>query len=188
MKQKVCKNRECKKKFTPCRQMQTTCDFLCAIAYTNQRAEKKAKAEKKVHRIEKIAFNNQDVRKRTNDLKKVVQEYARLRDINEPCISCRKPTAKQWDGGHYMNAKDNAAIRFNLWNIHKQCSWCNDINSSNAINYRPNLIEKIGLEKVEWLESQTQVCRYSADYLNRFIKIYRKRVRILKKRIVDKCN
>jgi len=182
LKDKKCKI--CKVKFTPTRQLQPTCNEMeCMIAYSDKHLAKKAKETKTQHRIEKREFNNQDVKKRTNDLKKVVQEYARLRDFHEVCISCRKPSAKQWDGGHFMNAEYHSKVRFNTLNINKQCSHCNDFSASNALNYKIHLIDKIGLEKVEWLEQQKGICKYTPEYLNRFIKIYRKRVRILKKRL-----
>ena len=180
-KQKTCKS--CKEKFLPIRDLQPTCNkYECMLEYTNKHLSNKVKEKKTQARKEVIAYNQQDVKARTKVAKQVMQEYVRLRDINEPCISCRKPTAKQWDGGHYMNAENYSEIRFNTLNINKQCSHCNDFGSSNAINYKIHLINKIGLEKVEWLEKRKAVVKYSADYLNRLIKIYRKRIRIIKKR------
>jgi hypothetical protein len=185
-KQKTCKNKECKSKFTPERDFQACCDYMCAIKYAQQREEQKQKKAKTEVRKELKAFNNSDVKRQTKTAKKVMQEYARLRDISEPCISCRKPTATQWDGGHYMNAENYSQVRFNTFNINKQCSYCNDFGSSNAIEYRKHLILKIGLEKVEELERSKAVVKYTAKYLTRLIKVYRKRNRILKKRIKDR--
>lgn len=183
---KTCKNKECKNKFTPERDFQTTCDYLCAIKYAQQLKEKREATKKKNARIALREYNNNDVKKLTVTAKKEVQKYVRLRDINEPCISCRKPTAKQWDGGHYMNAEHYAKIRFNTLNIHKQCSWCNDFSSSNAINYRIHLINKIGAERVGWLEQQKGIARYSAEYLNNLIRVFRKKNRQLTKKISNK--
>lgn len=153
------------------------------VEYANKHLNKKASEKKTQVKRELIAFNRQDIKKLTKTAKQVVQEYARLRDIDEPCISCRKPTAKQWDGGHFMNAEFHSMVRFNLWNINKQCAGCNGFDSQHLTNYRIHLIDKIGLVKVEWLEQQKGVQKYTAEYLNRLIKIFRKKVRVLKKRV-----
>ena len=153
------------------------------VEYSNKHLSKKAKEKKTQANREKRDFNNLDVKLLTIKAKKIVQEYVRLRDVNEPCISCRKPTAKQWDGGHYLSAEYYATVRFNTLNINKQCSHCNDWNNENKAEYRKFLIDKIGLDKVEWLEQQKGVARYSAEYLNKLIRVFRKKVRIIKKRV-----
>lgn len=184
MKQRKCK--ECKEYFTPAPNMflPPTCEkYECRFSYANKHLSKKAKEKKKTDRAELIKYNQNDVKLRMEVAKKTIQEYVRLRDINEPCISCRKPTAKQWDGGHYMNSQYFSAIRFNTFNIHKQCSHCNDWNNENKQNYRIHLINKIGIDKVEWLESQNQTVKYSAEYLNRLIKVVRKKIKRLKARL-----
>lgn len=184
MKAKQRKCKICKELFTPNPNMflPPTCEKMeCRISYANKHLNKKAKEKKTKARVELRQFNNSDVKGRIKVAKQVVQEYARLRDINEPCISCRKPTAIQWDGGHFMNAEFHSKVRFNTNNIHKQCSHCNDFSASNALNYRIHLINKIGLEKVEWLEQQKGVQKYTAEYLNRLIRIFRKKIRKMKK-------
>lgn len=181
MKQKSCKI--CKNKFTPERQMQSVCSYECSLAYANQHLSKSVKEKKKTARAELIKYNQSDVKLRMELAKKIVQKYVRLRDFNDPCISCRKPFAKQWDGGHYMNAQYFSAIRFNTLNIHKQCSHCNDWNNENKQTYRIHLIDKIGLDKVEWLEAQNQTVKYDAEYLNKLIKTFRKKIRRLEARL-----
>ena len=141
IKLKTCKI--CKEKFEPTRQLQPTCNKIeCLFAYAELHLSNKVKEKKQVARKELIAFNNKDINKLTGIAKKLVQHYVRLRDINEPCISCRKPIASQWDGGHFKNAEHYASIRLNTLNIHKQCSYCNKELGSNALNYRIHLIEK----------------------------------------------
>lgn len=177
-KKRRCKH--CEAWFLPPKNLMPFCSNMCEMIFK----EREPKVERqKIARKEKQAFNNQDVKKLTGIAKKLAQHCARLRDFYEPCVSCRKTTAVQWDGGHYMGADSYSKVRLNLWNIHKQCSHCNDYNSSNAANYRKHLIEKIGLEKVEWLEDQKGLHRYSAEYLNKYIRIFRKKLRIMKKRV-----
>lgn len=175
----------CKKNFTRTREGQVVCSFSCSIEYPKMLKEKKEKEAKKERTKAIREFNRQDIFKLTKTAKKEIQKYVRLRDRKDTCISCGKTEAKQWDGGHYMSAEYYAAVKFNTLNIHKQCSHCNDWNNANIANYRVKLIEKIGLEKVEWLESQKQPTKYTADYLNRLIKIIRKKIRKLEKKIKE---
>jgi len=160
------------------------CGYECSLKYAQRSSDKKAKETKKVARKALKEYNDNDVKSQMGKAKKVMQKYARLRDTDEPCISCRKPTAKQWDGGHYIASHKCSGVRFNLWNINKQCSFCNDFDGSNAANYRIHLINKIGLEKVEWLEAQNGVTKYTADYLNRLKRIFNKKIRILEKKML----
>ena len=48
MKQKTCKNLECKIRFTPDRPMQTTCSQLCAAKYSQQRKRKNVDTNKRI--------------------------------------------------------------------------------------------------------------------------------------------
>jgi hypothetical protein len=91
------------------------------------------------------------------DLKKSVQRlvntYVRERDKDLPCISCGKWSDK-YDAGHYINQGSSGFLRYNLDNLHKQCSFqCNHNLSGNKIEYRIALVKKIGVERVEWLEA-----------------------------------
>jgi hypothetical protein len=79
-------------------------------------------------------------------------EYIRARDPNI-CISCGVTNSNAWQAGHYIAVGANSTLRFNEDNIHKQCIHCNMFKGSNATMYRIGLIEKIGVERVEWLES-----------------------------------
>ena len=88
----------------------------------------------------------------------------------------------QWHGSHFRSVGAASAVRFNLWNIHKACSICNHHLSGNIAGYKPRLIQKIGLEKVEWLESQNQVVRHDIEYLKRYKRVMGKRLRMLEKR------
>lgn len=184
MKQRKCK--ECKEYFIPAPNMflPPTCEkYDCRLSYANKHLSNKVKAKKKANRAELIKYNQSDVKLRMELAKRIVQMYVRLRDVNESCIVCRKLVAKQWDGGHYMNSQYFSAVRFNTLNIHKQCSHCNGWNNEDKQTYRIHLIDKIGLDKVEWLEAQNQTVKYDAEYLNKLIKTFRKKIKRLKARL-----
>jgi hypothetical protein len=70
-----------------------------------------------------------------------------------------------------------------LWNIHKSCAQCNKFKGGNIAGYRPRLVEKIGADRVAWLDSQTQVTRRTIEYLKRFKSVMGKRLRRMEKRI-----
>lgn len=85
-------------------------------------------------------------------VQRAVNAYVRERDKELPCISCQR-FANNYDAGHYINQGSSGALRYNLDNIHKQCSFnCNRSLSGNKIEYRINLVKKIGVDRVEWLE------------------------------------
>ena len=65
-------------------------------------------------------------------------------------------------------------MRFEELNTHKQCMPCNSHLSGNLINYRINLIKKIGLEAVEWLEGPHKPKKYTIENLKEIRDKYRK--------------
>ena len=123
---------------------------------------KEEKAERAAHRVKK-----QEAKKLSEWLKDVeywCNKAVRLRDRYLPCISCETTKDVQYAAGHYRTVKAASHLRFNLSNIHKQCnSYCNRYLSGNIVNYRPNLIKKIGLAAVEALENDNTPHRYTIE-------------------------
>ena len=99
-------------------------------------------------------------------------KYVRQRDAKEPCISCGRFHDGQYHAGHYKSVGSSPELRFNELNNHKQCAPCNNHLSGNIVNYRPRLIEKIGLEKVEWLEKHHKPAKLSIDDIKAVIQIF----------------
>lgn len=150
MKPKNCK--QCKSKFIPDRQFQSTCSFDCAIGLVKFNQAKKAKKDwvkEKAERKEKLkTLSDYEA-----DAKKVFQAWVRKRDALLPCISCGKHNCSDWAGGHYFDAGTYSGLMFHEWNVNKQCNtYCNKFLSGNKPNYRIGLVNKIGLENVIWLE------------------------------------
>ena len=114
------------------------------------------------------------LRQLANEAQEKVNLYVRLRDAKEGCISCEKPASwdGQWHASHYRSVGAASAVRFNLWNIHKACSVCNHHKSGNIAEYTPRIISKIGQEKVDWLNSQNDVVKYTREYLIRIKKVF----------------
>lgn len=152
----------------------------------NLKAKKDA-SERKISRLEtKIKLDK--IKSRSDwlgECKTIAQKYARLRDRLDGCISCDKPASwhGQWHGSHFRPAGNNKAVALNLINIHKACSECNRIKSGNLINYQDKLIVKIGLDRVNWLKTQSQPYTHSIEYLRRYKKVVGEKCRRLEKRI-----
>jgi hypothetical protein len=102
--------------------------------------------------------------------------YVRMRDAHLPCISCGTTNPSiQYAAGHFRTVKAAPQLRFNLDNIHKQCnSNCNNHLSGNIANYRPRLIKRIGLQRVEALENNNEIHRYTIDEAKAVLTVFRK--------------
>jgi hypothetical protein len=164
------------------------CNLECATSYGKKNAPKAKAKHEKAARI--------DLRERKQELKTIpeltreaqsaVNAYIRSRDANKPCISCQVKTVHKFggsmDAGHYRSRGSAAHLRFNVLNIHSQCVTCNRWQSGNVVDYRINLIKRIGLELVEMLESDNSTRKFDRDYLIRIKKIFNKRARWYKKR------
>lgn len=166
----------CRTPFTKLSLTHRACSPEHALELVRREREKKAAK----------AARQQKVKARTRrDWLKLAQAavnaYVRLRDGKDGCISCgRSPEwGGQWHASHFRSVGAASAVRFNLWNIHKSCSICNNWKSGNLSEYEPRLRMKIGDEKVDWLRTQNQSVAYSAEYLQRLIKIAKKKIKRL---------
>ncbi|HEX7911761.1 MAG TPA: recombination protein NinG [Paraburkholderia sp.] len=179
------KCRQCKAIFTPARSMQAVCSPACAAEHAKKLAAQKAARANRAER-KSIRAALEKAKTRGTHLKEAqvaVNAYVRLRDANKPCISCDRPATwgGQWHASHYRAVGSNPGWRFNLWNISKSCSICNAWKSGNLTEYRPRLIAKIGLERVEMLERESPVRKYDIEYLKRLKRIFRDKTKRLRK-------
>ncbi|EBG0692417.1 hypothetical protein DNW06_18660 [Salmonella enterica subsp. enterica] len=116
--------------------------------------------------------------------------YIRIRDEGKPCISCDAPrvgksnflTGSAIDASHYRSRGAASHLKFNVFNVHSACTRCNRQLSGNAVEYRIRLIRRIGLERVERLESDNAPRRFDIPYLKRIKSIFTRKARALEKR------
>ena len=107
--------------------------------------------------------------------RKKFQEWVRKRDENEPCISCGKPYADKWDGGHYYKAELYSTLIFNEVNCNKQCVACNFSDDANKANYKEGLIKKYGqdaFDELEHLAKMDKLVKFKPDklyYIEKFL-------------------
>jgi len=190
IKQKKC--RECGNLFTPKKTTQRDCNWQCALIQAGKRTEKqKIKIDKSIQKIRKQ--NLKTLSQWKAEAQKVFNEYIRLRDKDLPCICCnRYPDSNDWlgglwDCGHFLSVGSHPELRFEELNAHKQLKSCNagagkytKKNYTVSKQYRENLIAKIGLEKVEWLESKHEPKHYRIDDIKQIIETYKSKVKELK--------
>ena len=154
-------------------------DISCMSEYSMKHLKKTKLAEKAKGRRALKQFNDSDRSVMLRRAQKVVNEYIRLRD-GKKCISCKyEGTGRKWNAGHFKAQGGNSALRFHHDNIHSQCEQCNTYLSGNLVPYRENLIEKIGIEKVEWLESTKNIKKWSIDELKDIITDHKKLIKEL---------
>lgn len=167
--------------------LQSVCDWQCAKLYAEAR---RTRQEANLRRVERKKTKDalERIKPKQKWLKEAqqwVNKYVRLRDRHLGCCSCDKPASwqGQWHASHFRSTKAASAVRFNLWNIHKSCSQCNNFLSGNIIEFEPRLRQKIGNEKVDWLRTQNQCADYSIEYLKRLKGVFKKKCAIIEKRI-----
>lgn len=185
-KPKTCKNPACRASFVPQRLGQAVCNYTCGLAIKDVNQEKARKSLAQVERRE-IKVRKEKLRSRADHAKEaqaVINRYVRLRDAHLGCISCDKPASwgGQWHCSHFRSVGAAAHLRFNLWNMNKSCSQCNAHLSGNIMVYRPRLVEKIGAEKVEWLERNQDLVRHEIPDLKRLKAVFSKKVRRIEQR------
>ena len=174
---------ECGDKFVPERQMQpccrkSECEISFAIRHIEATRKRRQMQRAKDERIAGIE-DRKTVKEKLEKLKPLsklakeaehwINRIARIRDKDMPCISCDRPHSwnGQWHASHYKSVGSNSALRFNLLNIHKACSICNNHLSGNIAEYARRLPDRIGIERFGLIENHPRERKYSREYLIR---------------------
>lgn len=125
-------------------------------------------------------------KKHIDELDKVFQYYIRLRDAMDggycKCISCSKIVPfEKIQAGHFRSRRF-MATRWNEYNVNGECFACNCLDGDHLLDYRKNLIRKIGEKKVEWIEAYCHETQKWSDFeLVLMIKEYSKKCLSLSK-------
>lgn len=160
--------RVCGADFQPHRCLQQCCSFDCEVQLGLLAAAKsKAKREKEERRMIKESLEKlKPLSYWADKTQKQVNAYIRARDEGQPCISCGRHHQGKVNAGHYRSRGAMPALRYHHDNIHLQCEPCNTSKSGNQLEYRIRLIQKIGIERVEWLEGPHSAPHWKKeDYL-----------------------
>lgn len=181
---KTCKNAACATKFIPQRLGQAVCSPTCGLAIKKVNEGRARKALADIGRQE-IKVRKEKLKSRADHLREtqvVVNQYIRLRDAHLPCVSCGRFHEGQWHAGHFRSAGGHPELRFEPLNIWRQCAPCNTHKSGDLVNYRAELVRRIGPEKVAWLEGPHEPQRYTIEQLKEMKAHYRALIRDMKGR------
>jgi hypothetical protein len=167
--------RNCKEKFEPIRFNMKYCQKDECIRVFVEKTKEKAWKEKK-QKMQQELETIQDYVKMTQI---IFNKFIRLRDKGQVCISCQKPALKE-NAGHFFNANNHWNVRFDERNTHLQCEHCNTYLSGNLLEYRTNLINKIGNSEFLILEAEARKTRkFTKDELKKIITEYKQKVKQL---------
>lgn len=177
-----CAVKGCGNRFQPRNMMHKVCGAECAVVHA---AAERKRLDAKQTRERKAALKT-----RSDHLKAAqvaFNAFIRERDKDQPCICCGRTSEKQyltgtnWDCGHYRSTGSAPHLRFNEDNAHRQLTVCNRHGAGRAVDYRIGLIARIGLARVEALETDQAPAKWTADELIAIRDTYRAKLRELKR-------
>lgn len=165
-------------------QQYTTMQNCCIECLAEKVAKKRIKSVKVAQTAQKLELIKAKEAIKTRrewiqDVQKATNAYIRARDHGKPCISCGKETKAGDHAGHWKPTSTSPELRFEELNIHLQCIQCNLHLHGNVAKYREGLILRIGLDKVEWLESKHEPCKYTIDELKELKILYKNKLKDL---------
>lgn len=167
-----CKN--CKNKFETIRFNQKYClESECVRVWVESEKAKQWKKTKAKAKLDLMTLS---------DYLKLAQitfnKYINIRDKCKLCISCQKPITGRVNASHFWNANNHYNVRFNEDNVHSSCITCNQFLSGNLLEYRTRLIEKIGEQRFNILESESKKTRkFTIEELKEIIKEYKLKIK-----------
>lgn len=185
-KPKTCRVETCGASFVPARLGQAVCSPACAILDASKQPVNQEKARKALADVGRKALRAAKEKVKTRaehmkDAQTAFNAWVRERDARLPCISCGRHHQGKYDAGHYRTVGSNPALRFEPLNCHRQCSPCNTHKSGDIVNYRIELVKRIGAELVEWLEGPNEPRRYTIEDLKAITAEYRAKTRELRR-------
>ncbi len=182
VKLKKCKNKECGLMFRPKRlTTEVVCSFQCSIDYAKQKREAEESREwKKTQKVMREQLKTKSEHEK--DLQKIFNEFIRLRDAGQPCISCGSIAGTYTvNAGHYFPAGTYKNLRFDEENVHNQCVHCNQHKHGNISEYSIHLPNRIGAIAFQLLTERRLVERhYSIPELIELKVIYKDKIRQMK--------
>jgi hypothetical protein len=121
-------------------------------AKAKREQQDKGKASRAKHKADKERVKS--MAEWFDQLQKLVNQYVvHVRDKNEPCSTCGTTNPIKYDAGHYRSRGACKELRFEITNIHKQCSVrCNQHGSGMRAEYRDFITAKYGSNHLAWLD------------------------------------
>ena len=168
-----------------------------ASKLANKAKKKRVKETKSWIREKKKSFKS--ITQHNSEAQTSINAFVRIRDIGKPCPSCDLSIEEiestqgwksggAWDAGHFRSRGAASQLRYNLYNIHRQCKSCNagagkyeHKRETTQQKYEVYLRNLIGDDRVEQLLNNNETRVYTVEYCERIKKIFRKRTRLYKK-------
>jgi hypothetical protein len=147
--------------------MQAVCGPMCGLRLARDRREK---AERRDLAVARLRIKTRAEWQK--EAQAAFNGWIRARDADLPCISCGRHHNGQWHAGHFLSTGARPNLRFDPANVHKQCQPCNTHLHGNLVNYRINLIQRIGLAEVERLEADHEPRHLSIEHLKLIKRTY----------------
>lgn len=173
---KTCKH--CGIPFNSPRPLQAVCSPVCA--YRHVKEQKKAEIATTRARKQALKTIPQLIKEADHAFAAYIRE--RDRQAGFFCISSGKPldwTGNQTDAGHFRSRGAASHLRFHEDNCHAQSKHDNRYLSGNISAYRVGLIDRIGLARVESLESSNAPHKWSREELITVREYYKTKLKAL---------
>lgn len=184
-----CKAPGCRELFTPVAPYiiwhSVDCAAIIALAKLAKIKAAKLKADRKRHRErrEKLKTLNDWI----SDAQVVFNKWVRTRDIaaGHGCIDCGKPfepsrPGGSVDAGHFLSRGGNNHLKFDERNCFAQRKNCNRPGGTTRQAFRDGVIDRIGIDAVEALESNQAIHKFTIDECKEIITKYRRKIKALK--------
>lgn len=181
----------CKGKIEPGQRIHPDCisPWAEAQAAKKEREEAKkarmaAKVDRALTRQRKEALKTipQLIKEAQREFNAFIRERDRLAGF--PCISSGRWLdwgGNNVDAGHYRSVGSASHLRFDERNVHAQSKHDNQWKAGNVVDYRINLIQRIGLEAVEALEADNTPKKWTREELIAIKEKYRNKTKELRK-------
>jgi hypothetical protein len=152
-----CASRGCGKQAAILVGLNKVCSIDCAVQLGKKRAEKIKLEERREYNRETKRMKEKTKRRSEfyADLEREVNYYVKnVRDKDKPCCTCGKRNNDiKYDAGHFLSVGAHPDLRFELTNIHKQCSInCNKWGSGMRHEYTEFIKCIYGEDHLAWLE------------------------------------
>ena len=145
------------------------CSYDLAIKWANEQTSKRINREN--NKVKQVAVKKVKTQK-TKDkhrmkelmsrgawyqkLQRIKNQWVtKVRDKDLFCCTCPTENDIKYDAGHYIAVGKNIDLRFELTNIHKQCSQkCNVFGRGMPVEYDEFIINKYGVGHYNWLNTK----------------------------------
>lgn len=165
----------CRKKLEPGWRIHPGCIDGYAEAQAAKAERARAKAARMAAKVERAETRQRKAEMKTipqliADADRAFSAFIRERDrlAGHPCISSGRPldwSGNAVDAGHYRSRGAASHLRYHEDNCHAQSKHDNQYKAGNVVDYRIRLIQRIGLVRVEALETDNAVHKWTREEL-----------------------